>query len=743
MPILRSKFASRLAVVSLVPALFACGGGDLVLPDDGQPTAIEVVEGNGQSAGVGAQLAAPLVVRVLDAEGRPVPSQSVAFVVLSGNGALAPDTVETDVNGRAASRWTLGTGAGAQSVEARVVGAPTLRAAFTANAGAGNASAFEMVSGDAQSATAGSTLGDSLIVRALDAAGNPVAGVTVTWTIAGGGTVSAATTTTGADGRTGVLRTLGPTAGVQSTTAAASGVGSPLTFAATALVGSVGRLTIATQPPATTQSGSRFSRAPQVQLRDANGNPVAQGGLAVTAALAGGPAGSDLVGSSTAATNASGLATFTTLGVSGPAGGGYTLNFTAAGASGVTSSAFSVTAGSATRLAVSTQPSATGTSGSPFAQQPVVQLVDASGTAVAQAGVSVSVTIASGGGSLGGTTTRTTDAGGAARFTDLSISGADGTRTLIFASSGLTSVTSSGIAVTQPPSVPSAANSSVSAAPGTVATGGTSTITVVVRDASNAPMSGVSVTLAATGSGNTLSTPAPTDANGQTTATISSTVEESKTITASAAGVTLGQTAVTFLAPVSGSQSTLTSSASTFAAGGSVTITVTLRNSAGTPADGIPVTLTATGTGNTIAPAQATTDANGVATFTFSSTVAEAKSISATAAGVTLGPVTVTVDAAAMSAAKSTAAVPNGKRNQVTVMTVTARDALGNTLTRGGAFVTGTVSGKNSGALVLPADNGDGTYTLRYMPLSRGDDFITIRANGTTIAGSPYKSKVN
>ena len=727
----------------LVLAAFGCGGDDLVLPDDGQPAAIEVVEGNGQSAGVGALLAAPLVVRVLDAEGRPVPSLAVAFVVVSGNGALAPDTVPTDANGRASSRWTLGSGAGAQAVEARVVDAPALRAAFTANAGAGTAATFEKVSGDAQSATAGSTLTDSLIVRALDAAGNPVAGVQVDWALAGGGTVSAPTTTTDAAGRTGVLRTLGTTAGAQSTTATAVGVGSPLTFTATALVGSVGRLTIATQPPSSTPSGARFSRAPQVQLRDANGNPVAQGGLAVTATLSGGPAGGDLVGSTTAATNSSGLATFSTLGVSGPAGGGYTLNFTAAGASGVTSSAFSLTAGSATRLVVSTQPSATATSGSPFAQQPVVQLVDASGTAVAQGGVSVTATIASGGGSLGGSTTRTTDASGAARFTDLAISGADGTRTLIFASSGLSSVTSAGIAVTQPPSVPNPANSSVGAAPGTVPTGGTSTITIVVRDALNAPMAGVSVSLSATGSGNTLSTPAPTDANGQTTATISSTVEESKTITATAAGVTLGQTTVSFLAPVSGSQSTITSSSSTVVAGGTVSITVTLRNSAGTPADGIAVSLSATGAGNSITPAQATTGASGVATFTFSSTVAEAKSISASAAGVTLGPVTVTVDPAPISAAKSTASVPNGKRNVVTVMTVTTRDALGNALTRGGALVTGSVSGKNAGALVFPTDNGDGTYSLRYMPLSRGDDFVTIRANGAVIAGSPYKSKVS
>ena len=742
MPILPKQFASRLAVVIAVSAAYACGGDDLVLPDDGQPAAIEVIQGNGQSAAVGAELASPLVVQVNDADGRPVPSLRVAFVVISGNGGLTPDTVPTDAAGRASSRWTLGSGAGAQGVEARVVEAPALRAAFTANAGAGNASTFEKATGDNQSATAGSTLNDSLVVRALDAAGNPVAGIAVTWTLAGGGTVSAATTTTDATGRAGVLRTLGPTAGTQTTTATADNVGAPLTFTATALVGSVGQLTIATQPPGTTPSGARFSRAPQIQLRDANGNPVAQGGLAVTASLSGGPSGGDLVGSSTAATNSAGLATFSTLGVSGPAGGGYTLNFTAAGASGVTSNAFSVTAGSATRLAVATQPSPTATSGTPFARQPVVQLVDASGTPVAQSGVSITATIASGGGTLGGSATRTTDGSGAAHFTDLSIAGPDGTRTLIFAASGLTSVTSSGIAVTQPPSVPTPGNSSVSAAPSSVATGGTSTVTVVVRDAANAPMAGVTVTLTASGSNNSLSTPAPTDAAGQTTATISSTTAETKTITATVAGITLGQTTVAFVAPVDASQSTITGPSGSVDAGAQTTITVTLRNSAGAPAAGIPVTLAATGSGNTIAPAQATTDGSGVATFTFSSTDVGTKSLTATAAGVTIGPLDVTVVAGPPSSSRSTANVPDGREDRVTTMKVTLRDAYGNTLSGGGHLVVAIVGGTNFGSLVTVTDQNNGTYDLKYTPRRDGTDSIIILVNGVALAGSPYTSRV-
>jgi hypothetical protein len=51
---------------------------------------------------------------------------------------------------------------------------------------------------------------------------------------------------------------------------------------------------------------------------------------------------------------------------------------------------------------------------------------------------------------------------------------------------------------------------------------------------------------------------------------------------------------------------------------------------------GVTVSVTASGTGNQISPASAVTNSNGQATFTFSSTVAEDKTITATANGVTI-----------------------------------------------------------------------------------------------------------
>jgi Big-like domain-containing protein len=101
-------------------------------------------------------------------------------------------------------------------------------------------------------------------------------------------------------------------------------------------------------------------------------------------------------------------------------------------------------------LALQTQPSSSAIIGQPFDRQPVVQLRDQSGREVRSAGVAVTAAIASGGGSLSGTTTRLTNGQGQAGFTDLRIDGASGPHVLIFAAAGYTSITANPVDV-QPP----------------------------------------------------------------------------------------------------------------------------------------------------------------------------------------------------------------------------------------------------------------------------------------------------
>jgi len=75
-----------------------------------------------------------------------------------------------------------------------------------------------IVSGGNQSGDISASLALPLVVQALDGASRSVAGVPVTWTVTGGGSVSAATSTTDNDGKATVTWTLAPTTGVQVVT---------------------------------------------------------------------------------------------------------------------------------------------------------------------------------------------------------------------------------------------------------------------------------------------------------------------------------------------------------------------------------------------------------------------------------------------------------------------------------------------------------------------------------------------
>ncbi len=193
-----------------------------------------------------------------------------------------------------------------------------------------------IASGNEQAAPVGQPLADPLVVAVKDAAGDPVQGVSVSWSAQGGGSVSSSTATTGSDGRASVTRVLGPTPGQQGTTASLSGAtGSPVTFVAIATDGPQlpATIEIATNPPVSALTKEVFDPVvqPEVVVKDASGIPVP--GVEVTAAIASGSG--TLEGIKNATTNSNGVAKFGDLGIEGT--GDHTLKFTA-GTATVTSS---------------------------------------------------------------------------------------------------------------------------------------------------------------------------------------------------------------------------------------------------------------------------------------------------------------------------------------------------------------------------------------------------------------------
>src|SRR5439155_14818066 len=124
----------------------------------------------------------------------------------------------------------------------------------------------------------------------------------------GSGSVSGGTQTTNESGIATVGSwTLSTTAGTNTLTATSSGLtGSPVTFTADGTAGAAGPLAFTTAASSAGQSGVALAQQPVVQLEDANGNPVSQSGLVVTATVS--PAGA-VPSNATATTGSNGSAT--------------------------------------------------------------------------------------------------------------------------------------------------------------------------------------------------------------------------------------------------------------------------------------------------------------------------------------------------------------------------------------------------------------------------------------------------
>jgi uncharacterized protein YjdB len=201
----------------------------------------------------------------------------------------------------------------------------------------------------------------------------------------------------------------------------------------------------------------------------------------------------------------------------------------------------------------------------------------------------------------------------------------------------------------------SSSQSRVTASPTSITAGTeTSTITVTAKDANGSPISGATVVLSATGTGNSLIQPVgPTDASGVASGTLSSTAAGAKTVSAIINGTTINESAtVTAVSgPVSASQSTVVAAPISISPGsGTSTITVTAKDANGNRISGATVLLAATGSVSVLTQPVALTNSNGETTGALSSTVEEMKVVSATIDGTAITQ-TATVQVAAQTAA--------------------------------------------------------------------------------------------
>ncbi len=145
-----------------------------------RPWRLAIAGGDAQSAAVGSVLPMPLCVVASDSFGNPAPQCLVQFRIRQNSGVIGHDslfTVTTDDQGRAEVRWTLGSRAGLQSLEAALLNEsaqPVMTRMFYATALAQTAVNLIAVPEAEYVGTANHLLPQPVRVQSLDIWGNPV-----------------------------------------------------------------------------------------------------------------------------------------------------------------------------------------------------------------------------------------------------------------------------------------------------------------------------------------------------------------------------------------------------------------------------------------------------------------------------------------------------------------------------------------------------------------------------------------
>src|SRR5689334_10793954 len=163
--------------VGLALLVVAAAAASLTCSDDPagpelRPATLEELAGDDQQGLIGHPLPDSLVVRVDDAQGRPVSGVNVYWTT-SGGGQVHPTMVVTGSDGRAAVQRTMGDTAGEQRTTATVPDLPAI--VFSAIAEPSTTVPhLVLATQPSASAKSGVTLEQQPVLRALDASGDPL-----------------------------------------------------------------------------------------------------------------------------------------------------------------------------------------------------------------------------------------------------------------------------------------------------------------------------------------------------------------------------------------------------------------------------------------------------------------------------------------------------------------------------------------------------------------------------------------
>jgi len=724
----------------------------------GAATQVAISAGNGQTATVNAAVAVAPAVVVRDQFNNPVPSVAVTFAVTGGGGTIAGASQTTNASGVAtATSWTLGTTAGANTLSATVTGSGIAGnpVTFTATGTAGAATQIAVQAGNGQSATVNTAVATAPAVIVRDQFANPVAGVSVTFTVTGGGgaitPASPASVSTGAGGIAALTNwTLGTVAGANALQATAAGLaGSPVSFTATGTAGAATQIAVNAGNGQSGTVNTTVATAPSVLVRDQFNNPVA--GVSVTFTVTGGGGSTTPASPASISTNASGIAALTSWRL-GTAAGANTMTATSAGLTG-SPVAFTATgtAGIATQIGKAAGDAQSATAGATLAVDPAVLVGDAFNNPVA--GVTVTFAVASGGGSITGATAVSL-ANGLATLGSWTLGAAPGANSLTATAPGLTGSPLTFTATGNSGSARNIALSAGNAQSDTVAATLPVAYAVLITDSAGNPVAGVAVGWAVTGGGGSIAPPSSnTNASGIATATRTlGTTAGTQTATASVGGLIGSPVPFTATATAGAARQIAVSAGNNQSATVNTTVgtapAVIVRDQFGNPKAGIGVTFAVTAGGGSVSGGSQTTNASGIATVT-SWTLGTAagtsnNTLQATSAGLTGSPVAFTASATAGAATQMALNAGNGQSATVNTTvaiapSVIVRDQFSNPVA--GVSVTFTLTGGGgsispaSPAIVITGPGGIAQVTSWTMGTSPGAN--TLQATSGGLAGSP------
>lgn len=247
---------------------------------NGAPTRIELVSGNDQTGMSGTILPQPLVVKVVDDEGRAVWDYPVNFQVDLGDGKIdgqSEKLLNTNEFGEASVQFQLSFELGMNIVRAvsdELTGSPVT---FVLNGSSGKASVIHLVSGDEQQAVIGGSLAQPLTVKITDYNGNGVADQEVTFSVVQGDAtvLDSQPRTSDAQGLASSQIRLGNQAGKVVVEAAADDlIYSPIRFNITALPHKAAKMAIHSGNDQLGTIGRELVFPFEVLITDDHDNPV-------------------------------------------------------------------------------------------------------------------------------------------------------------------------------------------------------------------------------------------------------------------------------------------------------------------------------------------------------------------------------------------------------------------------------------------------------------------------------------